>query len=315
MRVANVDSAPEAPAESKIRPWVLRQFRRHTGSALAGVFGAAAFDEVALAPVAAAVDRTGRFARNFTDRGVRSGASTMLVFFGDAQDRAAEAERLKRLHRDVRGAGKDRFTDVPYSALAPELWKWIGVSGLLVPIHSFTPATGIEMTPAEREAAYRMLVEAFSVLELPSKAGAMPATYAEASAYYDEMVTTRLESNPFLQQVIEGLTRLPLPTLGLPAPVRAAVTPAWMLVRPAAGRLVKVCSFGIMHPRMRELTGFRWDRRHDAEFGVYTALLQMAWRVLPDRVLLVPLAYNRIQYEKIVRAYRSVGLSSFAPTE
>ncbi len=301
--------------DQTLRPWVMREFRKHTGSALAGVFGGAAFDEVALAPVAAAVDRTGRFAGNFADRGVRSGASTMLVFFGDAEDRAAEAERLKHLHRDVHGSGKDSFGDVRYSALSPDLWKWIGVSGLLVPIRSFTAATGIRLRDAEREAAYRMLVAAFAPLDLPSRAAAMPQTYGEATAYYDDMVQNKLESNPFLEQVVDGLTRLPLPTLGMSAPMRAAVTPAWLLLRPAAGRFVKVCSFGVMHRRMRELTGFRWSRRHDAEFALYTAALQAAWRLLPDRIVLVPLAHNRIQYEKIVAAYRSVGLESFAPPE
>ena len=101
------------------------------------------------------------------DRGVRSGASTMLVFFGDAEDRAAEAERLKHLHRDVHGSGKDSFGDVRYSALSPDLWKWIGVSGLLVPIRSFTAATGIRLRDAEREAAYRMLVAAFALRPRP----------------------------------------------------------------------------------------------------------------------------------------------------
>lgn len=305
----------EAPTQAEVRPWVLRQFRKHTGSALAGVFGGAAFDEVALAPVAAAVDRTGRFARNFADRGVRSGAATMLVFFGDADDRAAEGDRLKRLHRDVHGGGQGEFVGVRYSALDPELWKWIGVSGLLVPIHSFTAATGITMSEAERDAAYRMLVDAFSALELPSRTAAMPPSYAEAMAYYDDMVASRLSSNPFLDQVVSGLQRLPLPTLGVSGPMRAALTPAWLAVRPAVGRFVKVCSFGIMHPGVRELTGFHWRRSHDVEFALYTSAVQLAWRVLPDRILLVPLAHNRIQYEKIVAAYRSVGLDSFAPDE
>ncbi|MET0896769.1 MAG: oxygenase MpaB family protein [Mycobacterium sp.] len=299
--------------DAAVRPWVMKQFRRHTGSALAGVFGAAAFDEVALASVAAAVDRTGRFTRNFADRGVRSGAATMLVFFGDADDRAAEAQRLKTLHRDVRGRGTGDFADVRYSALAPELWKWIGVSGLLVPIRSFTPATGITMRAAERDAAYRMLVEAFSVLDLSAGAGALPQTYADAMAYYDDMVANRLGANPFLDEAVSTLGKFPLPTLGIPGPMRAAVTPAWLLARPAVGRFIKVCSFGVMHPKVREMTGFQWNRRHEVEFALYTTAVQLAWRLLPDSVVLVPLAHNRMQYEKIVAAYRSVGLESFAP--
>jgi uncharacterized protein (DUF2236 family) len=303
----------EVPGRGAVRPWVMRQFRKHTGSALAGVFGGAAFDEVALAPVAAAVDRTGRFAENFADRGVRSGASTMLVFFGDAEDRAAEARRLKQLHRGVHGTGTGEFANVRYSALASELWKWIGVSGLLVPIRSFAAATGITMTAAERDAAYRLLVDAFSVLELPAQAAALPQTYAEATAYYEEMVANKLGANAFLDEAVATLAKLPLPTLGISEPLRTLLNPGWTMARPAIGRFMKVCSFGVMHPKVREMTGFRWGRRHDLEFTLYTSAVQLAWRLLPDSVVLVPLAHNRMQYEKIVAAYRSVGLESFAP--
>lgn len=299
--------------ENAVRPAVLRDFRRHSGSILGGAFGAAAFDEVALVPVAAAVDRTGRFERNFLDRGVRSGFSAFLAIWGDATDREAEGRRLQTMHRDVRGHGKDHFAEVRYSALNPQLWNWIAISGIFVVLHSFTPATGITMNAAEREAAYGQLLEAFRSIELPGASAKLPETYAEASRYYDDVVANELRGNEFLSRVTAGLTRLPLPNLLLPSPVRLALTPPWLVVRPVAGRVIKVCSFGIMHPGVRELTGFRWQSRHDREFAMYTRLLQLAWRTLPDRLLLVPLAYNRLQYEKLVRLHRSVALDSFAP--
>ena len=305
-RVTSIDRA------TRIRPEVMAQFRRHSGSVLSGLFGAAAFDEVALVPVAAAVDKTGRFERNFTDRAIRSGFSALLAIWGDAEDRSAEGERLKRMHRDVHGHGKGDFADVRYSALNPRLWNWIAVSGMFVTLNSFTPVTGIKWNDAEREAAYQQLVEAFRALELPGKAGKFPATYVEAAEYYDQMVQTDLAANPFLDRVTAGLGKLPLPS-ALPAPVRAAVGPLWSVVSAGAGRVVKICSFGIMHPGVRDLTGFRWQPQHDAEFTLYTQLLQIAWRVLPDRVVLVPLAYNRLQYEKLVKMHRSVGLDSFVP--
>lgn len=310
--VTNEPTEPTPVTPGPVRPWVMDQFRKHSGSVLAGAFGAAAFDKVALVPVAAAVDKTGRFERNFTDRGVRSGFSALLAIWGDAADRAAEGERLKLLHRDVRGNGKGDFADIRYSALSPQLWNWIAISGIFVVLHSFTPATGITLSPAEQEAAYRQLLEGFRVIELTGKSGKLPATYADATRYYDDVVQTELAANPFLDRVTAGLTRLPLPTLLLPAPIRLGITPLWLAVRPAAGRVVKVCSFGIMHPRVRELTGFRWRARHDGEFALYTSLLQLAWRVLPDRLVLVPLAHNRLQYEKLVRLHRSVALDSFA---
>ncbi|OBI76994.1 oxygenase MpaB family protein [Mycobacterium sp. E740] len=307
----------EAPAVRKpvgeVRPKVVAEFRKHSGSALGGFFGAAAFDEVALVPVAAAVDKTGRFEANFADRGVRSGFSAFLAIWGDPHDRAAEGERLKRMHREVHGRGGGAFTDVRYSALDPRLWNWIAVSGLFLVLNSFTPCTGITMTAAEKEAAYQQLLEAFASLELPGKNAKLPATYADAVRYYDEMVATELKDNAFLRRVTAGLTRLPLPTLMIPPTMRIALTPPWLLVRPLAGRVVKICSFGILHPGVRDLTGFHWQERHDREFELYSRLLQLAWRVLPDRVRLIPLARNRLEYEKLVRLHRSVALESFAP--
>lgn len=308
-----VDAPSVRPADDRIRPKVMAEFRKHSGSTLGGFFGAAAFDEVALVPVAAAVDKTGRFEANFADRGVRSGFSAFLAIWGDPVDRTAEADRLKRMHRDVRGHGKGEFDGVRYSALDPKLWNWIAVSGMFVVLNSFTPCTGIEMTDAEKAAAYLQLVEAFRGLELPGKNAKFPESYAAAVQYYDAMVDTELRTNPFLRRVTADLTRLPLPTLMLSPALRAALTPPWMLLRPIAGRVVKVCSFGILHPGIRALTGFEWEARHDREFEFYTRVLQLAWRVLPEKLLLIPLARNRIEDEKLVRVHRSLALDSFAP--
>jgi uncharacterized protein (DUF2236 family) len=292
---------------------VLTQFRRYSGSALPGFFAAAAFDEVAIPAVAAAVDRTGRFAENFTDRGLRGGLSTVLALWGDAEDRAAETQRLKHLHRDVHGFGHNDFADIRYSGLDPVLWNWIAVSGMFLILHSFTPATGIVMSVAETEAAYEQLMEMFRGLELPGRSAGLPPTYADATRYYADMVATRAQPNSFLDDSMTGLSSLPLPTLLLPRPLALAVTPLWLMTRPVAGRVMKVCSLGIMHPGIRSATRFAWRSRHDREFALYTRVVRMLWRVLPDRVLLVPLARNRLEYEKLVRVHRSVALDSFAP--
>jgi uncharacterized protein (DUF2236 family) len=305
----------QAPNHSDVRPWALTEFRKHTASALGGVFGGIAFDQVAMPAVAAAVDRTGRFAENFSDRGVRSGLSGMLAIWGDAEDRAAEAEWLKTRHRDVRGQGQGDFDGIRYSALTPETWIWIGVSSIFVALHSFTPCTGITLRPAEQEAAYQMMREAFSGIELPGRSGKLPTTYADALAYYDRVVETKLESNPFIVEQFARLTKLPLPTVLLPSRTRILLTPLWFAVRPAIGHVIQVCSSKNMHPGVQKLTGFRLEPRHDVEYRIYTRALQAAWRVLPDKVLLAPLAYNRLQYEKLTRYHRKFALDSFAPPQ
>ena len=160
-----------------------------------------------------------------------------------------------------------------------------------------------------------MLREAFADLELPSAAGKLPVDLAEAREYYDTMATEELAANPFLEEKFAGLTKLPLPTLGLPPRARRALTPMWLVVRPVAGHVIQVCSSKAMHPQVQKLTGFELKPRHDQEFAIYTRLLQWAWRNLPDRLLMQPLAYNRFQYEKLVRVLRGYGLESFAVPE
>lgn len=301
-----------APAVGDARPWVITEFRKHTASIFGGLFGGAAFDQVALPAVAAAVDRTGRFAENFSDRGVRSGFSALLALWGDSADRAAESDWLKQRHRDVHGQGKGDFEGVRYSALDPENWIWIAVSGILVALNTFPYCTGITMRPAEREAAYQVMREAFVGIELPGRSGKLPATVADATTYYDRMVETKLEANPFLVEQFAGLTALPLPTL-LPRGMRILLAPLWFALRPAVGHVVQVCSSKAMHPGVQRLTGFRLERRHEVEFKVYTRAMQVGWRVLPERMLLAPLAYNRLQYEKLARFHRRYALESFAP--
>ncbi|MEO9327083.1 oxygenase MpaB family protein [Gordonia aurantiaca] len=315
-QTGSVDATTPEQATSAVDltdlPPAVEQFRWHLGSLLFGFFVASFFDQVALAPVAAAVDRTGRFADNFVDRGLRSFGAEQLVLWGDDRTRDEFADRLKYLHREVRGTGHGAFAGTRYSALDPTLWNWIAMSAMMGYLHSFTPCTGIELTPDEEELAYALMLERFGVLQLPGKSYQLPATLADARRWYDEVVAERVQPNSFLDEVTEGLTRLPLPTIGLPPVVRTVLTPIWMLVRPLAGHVVKVCSFSILHPGVRAATTVRLGRREQWEFRLYQRLLQAAWRHLPRRIILTPMAYHQYRRERLARSYRSMQLDSFA---
>lgn len=154
---------------------------------------------------------------------------------GRSRGPGREGDRLKTLHRDVRGGrgGTGEFADVRYSALDPKLWNWIAVSGLFLVLNSFTPCTGTVLTEDEREVAYQQLLESFRALELPGKSAKLPVSYDAAVEYYDTMVRDELAANPFLRGVTENLTRLPPlpPTLVLPPAVRVALTPSWLVLR------------------------------------------------------------------------------------
>lgn len=282
-----------------VRPRVMTDFRKHLGSVLNGLFGGVLFDEVALVPIAASVDRTGRFRDNFADRGLRSALSGASALVGDAEERKATALWLIEQHRTVRGTGAGEYEGVRYSALDPDLWLWILASAVHELIVSYPVCSGNTLRPKESEAGYQYLRHLFANLELPSKRGRLPATLAEFDDYYERTVTTKLAANGFLRDQFATLTRLPLPNLLLPGWLRLALTPPWLVVRPLAGHVVQVCSAHTMHPAVLEMIGFELKRRHDWEFAVYARLLQLAWRALPDRLLLEPGHYNRVRLDDL----------------
>nr|WP_234808303.1 oxygenase MpaB family protein [Mycolicibacter kumamotonensis] len=281
-----------------LRPRVMADFRKHLGSVLNGVFGGVLFDEVAMLPIAASVDRTGRFRDNFTDRGLRSAFSGQAILAG-AEQRKKHAQWLIDQHRSVRGTGVGEYDGVRYSALDPDLWLWIIASALHAIIVSYPVCSGTTLRPAEVEAGYQYLRHLFGDLELPSKRGRLPETFEAFNTYYEDTVATGLAANGFLRDQFTTLTRLPLPTLLLPRWLRPVLTPPWLVVRPLLGHVVQVCSAKTMHPDVLALIGFELKRRHHWEFAVYSRLLQLAWHLLPDRLLLEPIHYNRIRLDAL----------------
>ncbi|OBB96309.1 oxygenase MpaB family protein [Mycobacterium sp. 852002-40037_SCH5390672] len=286
--------------------------RWFAGSPLAAAFGRLALDQVAHREIAAAVDRSGRFADNFTDRGIRSFAFTALSTFGDSSDVRKSRADLKRLHRDVQGTGKDSFSDTRYSALNPEVWIWVAVSGLNLLYQAYLRVCGRRLTPAEKEVVYQTLRTELQFLELPSKQARLPATLHDMLEYYNAVAAKDLADNDFLRFANRSFVAPPIPKLLVSRQIRPLLRLAWPLMTTLASRPVVVCSAAVAHPTMRGLLGVRWGTREQVEFAVYVTALQLGWRWLPRRLTLEPLAYNRYQYERLRDRYRSVLLDSFA---
>lgn len=323
MTLAPPTTAPSpdrADAEADVPPWhpsqphheLAADVRWWVGMPLAfGLFGRLALDQVAYREVAAAVDATGRFEQNFTNRGLRSYLWGPLMLFGDEADRRASAERLKRMHGAVKGRGRGHFSGERYSALKPALWKWVGTSSMLVFYRGYVETYGAHFTAEEREVVYRTVLW-MSDYQLNSAQAAVPPTVAEMEAYYESVAARDLADNEFLQWANEKFDALPVPTLIGPRWLHLAITPAWKLLTPLMTRPARICGEGAAHPRMRELLGVRWSRRRQAEYDLYRWLLRSGRRVLPAWLLLEPLAHNRYRYEKLRAAYAKPALTSFA---
>ncbi|TXH17041.1 MAG: DUF2236 domain-containing protein [Mycobacterium sp.] len=276
-----------------------------------GLFGRLALDQVAYRPIAAAVDWSGRFQQNFTDRGIRSLAYGMLMLFGDEADRRSDTEELKRLHGGVRGTGNGEFADTRFSALDPELWNWIAVSSLNRFYRGYVAVRGAELDAEQREVVYQTVRWMTSYLELPSARAKLPETLADMEAYYDRVAEKHLADNAFLQYADDSFDSLPMPAL-VPKQMQVLLSPLWSALTPIALRIPKVLGQRHAHPKMRELLDIRSTPVTRLEYALYLKASQLAWRYLPRAVVLDPLAYNRYRYERLRSAYHGVQLDSFA---
>lgn len=276
-----------------------------------GLYGRLALDQVAYREVAAAVDATGRFAENFTNRGIRSYLWGPLMLFGDDTDRRETVTRLKTMHGQVRGRGTGHFEGERYSALDPALWKWVGTSSMLVFYTGYVATYGKSLDAERREVVYRTVL-AMSDLDLASDRSRVPQTVAEMKEYYASVAATELADNEFLQWANASFDAMPVPTLIGPHWLHRAITPLWRALTPILSRPARICAEGAAHPRMRELLGVEWSSRREWEFRIYTAAIRAARRVLPKWLLLEPLAYNRYRYERLRAAYERPRLTTFA---
>ncbi|MFI5777871.1 oxygenase MpaB family protein [Nocardia sp. NPDC051570] len=274
------------------------------GSIFIAAFAAALFDQAMLPEVSEALEVTGRIRDTPWQRALRSAASDQAVFHGTESDRLAEMERLKLLHRDVRGVGAN---GIRYSALNPESWNWILISTFFMYRGAFATLTGTELTPADDQALWDRWRAETDGLQLPGRSRLM-ASYADLCAHYDRMATQRLARTSTLESAAETVRRPPRPPF-LPA----IAHPLWLLARPAAGHIGAVLGYGIMHPAARQHLPMRWTRRHELEFAVLATGLRLAYRALPTRLTDSPLARNRREYHRLMNAYRGIGLDSFAP--
>jgi uncharacterized protein (DUF2236 family) len=283
---------------------VADRFEQAAGSAFVGLFAAGLFDQAMMPEVSAALENTGRIRYTPWDRALRTAASDQLLFHGNEDHRRAEMDRLKRLHRDVKGIGANGLR---YSALNPTAWNWIIYSTFFVHRSVFVAVTGEQLSAADNQAVwdrYRQLVEG---LQLPGRSRPIE-NYDELCTYYEQIADDSLQVTSTLENAVEYTLRPSRPTF-LPAPT----APAWNLAGPVVGHVLGVLGFGIMHPKVRSRVPMTWTRAHDLEFAAMTTAIRLAYRWLPTRFTDTPLGRNRREYQRLIKKYQGIGLTSFAP--
>jgi uncharacterized protein (DUF2236 family) len=281
----------------------VERFDDVAGSIFLALFAAALYDQTMLPGISAALVDTGRIRNSPWQPATRTAASDQLMMCAEDAERRAEGRRLRQLHRDVHGVGAD---GTRYSALNPVTWNWIVYSTFFMHLGAYRVLTGDAVSDAQGQLLWDVARTKLDALELPGQSGFIE-DYAELRRYYDTMAAESLQRTQMLDDAVAVTLRPPRPDF-----VPYAATPAWVVIAPLIGHVAAVLGFGIMEPAVREQLPYRWTRRHDLEFAALAIVARTSYRVLPQRLTDTPLARNRRQYQRLVKRYKDIGLTSFA---
>jgi uncharacterized protein (DUF2236 family) len=270
------------------------------------LFGTALFDQVAMPGVAAGVDWGGRIESDPFARALRSAAADQLIFVADDAHAAREAERLVRLHRDVRGTAPD---GTRFSALYPENWNWILMSTFRMYRGAFEFVSGRMLSAEENQAVWDHLRAKAVLLEHNDERFRLPERYEDMAALYLRLSEERCQPTATLDRVVR-FARRPAP----PPQVPRILRPLWHLtIAPLGGRAAAALGFNLLSPEIRRLAGIELDLLDRAILAIAKPVLSVAFRRLPDRVQLTPMAYHRTKYERLAANYHAKGLADFRP--
>ncbi|GAA4880119.1 oxygenase MpaB family protein [Saccharopolyspora cebuensis] len=255
-------------------------------AALPGVFvaGTGLLLQVAHPVVGAGVLQHSDFRNTPWSRAFRTHLSTMRFVYGLGHGAEVEGDRLRRVHRTIRGVDEQGRE---YHALDPVAYAWVHLT--LARFMVDTAAWfGTPMTEDETERMWQEFRAVGRALHVRDRH--MPPDWAGASRWFDEVVHEVLESNQSTRDVLDSLAH--------PAPPHPLVPRrAWDLVMRPAGRVVTLTSVGILPEELRDRLGLVWTSADERRLRRFAGVVRAVMRVLPE-----PLRYPPLAYAVILRA-------------
>jgi uncharacterized protein (DUF2236 family) len=223
------------------------------------------------------------FTRDPWGRLDRTLGSLITQLFG-GERLLAEAERLRRMHRTIKGTG---FHGERYSALHPEAWAWVHLSNFDTAIH-FNDRLVRPLTLAQKRRLYGEWRDVGLLLGV--QAAEIPDRFDEVPAYVEDMVARRLEHTPTCDIVLKSLE---LQGIEPPSPLFPA--PLWRAVKPLGRRVGHDTTVGLLPPRLRQRLGLAWTARDEARLQRTLTGVRLAAKLVPDRALHYPAAYRAMR--------------------
>ena len=192
------------------------------------------------------------------------------VFLGTREEADKALAAVHRLHERIKGelaedAGAHK-AGAAYSAFDPELMLWtlavIADSGRVMYETMARP-----LSEAEREALWQDYVRFGELFGLP--ASEVPGSYREFQAWFDgRLASSDMHATP------HALEMAPMVAFEQPVPPHARANIA------TQNLVIK----GTLPPRVREIFGIEWTRRHETAFRALTAAHRRARPAFPRRM-------------------------------
>jgi uncharacterized protein (DUF2236 family) len=219
-------------------------------------------------------------------RAVRT-ANSMLRFIYGGYLAPAEAQRLRELHRPIRGIDEQGRS---YHALNGAAYAWVHCSTF----ERYVTARRLFGRPLDRvqeKTLYQDMLQLGRVLQVPERE--MPPTVGDFWDYLADMVAGQLENN--------AATRLLLTDMRHPAPppfLPSELDYAWRRLRGPLGRAANLLTIGTLPPEIREILGGGWSNAEQHALSLVAAATRAVFALLPERARYTPAVAHIRRREK-----------------
>jgi uncharacterized protein (DUF2236 family) len=219
----------------------------------------------------------------------------VATIYADPGAAAAVAAQVREMHKAIKGVRPD---GARYHALEPEPFAWVHAT-LIESILRAHRHFGVRLSAAETETFYaqwRRLGRLIGVRERD-----LPGDWAGFERYFDRMVAEQLQDTEAVQDVLLTLLDPAAPPLpGLPGPV-------WHLARMPAVESMRLATYGLLPPVLRERFGVRWSARDERRMRAMGAAMRAATPLMPGALRRSGPDYLRYRRRVAMRSERRRG--------
>jgi len=251
--------------------------------------GAALILQVAHPTVAAGVREHSNFQRDPWGRLLRTLDFTNLLLYGGPDAARATGERLREMHKRIKGVAPDGRR---YHALEPEAYAWVHgtLAWVIVDAHRLF---GRRLRPDQLDRFWDEWRDLGGLLRVRERD--LPPTWPEFEDHVRWMVDERLEDSDVVQTVLRTLTAPSQP----PAPWLPDA--AWRVLRLPAARALELATAALLPASLRSRVGLRLTERDRVELALVSGLSRRATPVMPAALRRTGPGYLQWRHEAIAR--------------